>query len=383
MALTAPSGGGFIPEVTDAMESSRAPNVGAVICVESEALDRFGPVLRHLFVGLVEQAVPLRLVSSDPRIQALCLGPVQAVLYPSLHWPTAGRRIERMLDALSPQPPTVVHAMSRASYRLATMIADEFDADLILEASSLTDCDAAYAGPRETPARYHAVSQALASILENQVRVASEFIEVIPPGVPVSSRVACFSQPHRVPTLLCTSRLARGSGIDRLIGVMELLTGRGHEVQLFLLADGPSESALRRQVRARDLSGCVTFAPRLDDLTPALLGADIFIRPSQDAEFSADSLQAMAAGVAVIAQINSACDHLRPGETAMVCSNTTAEALAELVEAFLRDRSEAGRIAASGMEYVRRHHGVSAMAERTASAYRKLALTGTTFAMRG
>ncbi len=369
--------------VPDPTESSRSPNVSAVICVDGEALDRFGVVLRHLSVGLVDQAIPLRFVSSDPRIRALCLGPVQAVIHPPFRWPRSGRRIEHLLDALSPQPPTVVHAMSCASYRAAASIAGEFDAELVLQVTSLVDCDQLARLPGHGPVHYDAYSQPLAALLENQIRVPAELIEVIRPGVPVAARKACFANPQRVATLLCTSRFVRPSGLDRLIGAMEVLMGRGHELQLFLIADGPLEPALRRLVRLRGLSGCITFAQGLPDLTAALSGADLFVRPSQDTEFSADTLQAMAAGLAVIALPNAACDHFVPGETAMVFSQATAEALADVIEALLRDRGEAERIAAGGMEHVRRHHGVSAMAERTAAAYRKLALARTTFAMRG
>jgi glycosyltransferase involved in cell wall biosynthesis len=383
LSLTASRGDGVMHGMAAAPETSHTPDVSAVICVETDALDRLGSVLRHLSVGLVDQAIPLRIVGSDGRIRPLCLGPVQAVVHPTLRWPTAGRRIEHLLDVLSPQPATVVHAISHTSYRVAAAIAEEFDADLVLQVASLADCEHVAAGAWRTPVHCHAYSQPLAAQLESLGAVSQERIEVIRPGVPAGTRPACFSQPQRVPTLLCTSRLFRSSGVERLIGAVDLLAGRGHELQLFLVADGPFEAVLRRQVRARRLSACVTFARGMEDPMPALAGADLFIRPAPESEFRADLLQAMAAGVAVVTMPNAACDHFRPGETAMVCAQTTPESLADVIEALLHDRAEAARIASGGMEHVRLHHGVSAMAERTAAAYRKLALARTTFAMRG
>ena len=51
------------------------------------------------------------------------------------------RRIEQLLGALAHQPPTVVHAMSSASYRVARVVSEAFDADLVLQVTSLEDCD--------------------------------------------------------------------------------------------------------------------------------------------------------------------------------------------------------------------------------------------------
>jgi len=161
-----------------------------------------------------------------------------------------------------------------------------------------------------------------------------------------------------------------------------LLGQRGHTLQVFLLGEGRMESPLRRLVRTRNLSSSVTFAPPLSDLTPAMHSADIFVRPSADSGFTADGLLAMGAGLVVVTDPSPLCDHVRMGETAIVCPHPTAESLAATIEGVLSHRQEAIRLASAAMAYVREHHAVSTMAERTAAAYRRLALTRTTFAIR-
>ena len=135
-------------------------------------------------------------------------------------------------------------------------------------------------------------------------------------------------------------------------------------------------------VRTRNLSSSVTFAPPLSDLMVAMQSADIFVRPSVDSEFTADGLLAMGAGLVVVTDPSMLCDHFRPGETAILCAYPTAESLAATIDGVLNHREEAIGLAAAAMEYVREHHSMSAMADRTAAAYRKLALTRTTFAIR-
>ncbi len=368
-----------VPETT---ESARPPTVNAALCVDGSALNRFGRVLRHFCVGLVDQAVSVRLVSPDARVKSLAVGPIQALVHQPIAWPAAGRRTERLLEGLAAQPPTVVHGMSQESYHAAGSVADAFDADLVLGVTSQADCERIPPLATGKHVRFHAFSAPLAALLETQFKIAREQIEVIRPGCPVASRAACFAQPGRVATLLCTSGFERESGVDRLIAAVGLLVQRGYGLQVFLLGEGTMESALRRSVRTRQLSSFVTFAAPMSDLTAAMQSADIFIRPSADTHFTSDGLLAMGAGLAVVTDPSSICDHVRPGETAIVCARPTAESLAETIEGVLNHRQETIGLATSAIAYVREHHAMSAMAERTAAAYRRLALTHSTFAIR-
>lgn len=265
---------------------------------------------------------------------------------------------------------------------MANTIAKVFDADLVFQVTSLTDCDRVtqLGGPRV--GRFHAISRPLATVLETQLQIDPNRIDVIHPGVPASQRVTCFAQPDRVPTILCTSPLERGAGVDKLIQAADLLRKRGQEVLVFLLGRGRQELALRRLARERKLSSCVTFANPLGDVAQAMSSADIFVHRAEDTFFTVGGLQAMGAGVAVVAFANTICDYYRHGETAVVCEKPTAEALANTIEALVIAPQEARRIAAAGTEYVRTHHAMSGMAERTAAAYRRLALNRATFAIK-
>ena len=60
-----------ITPVSDSMEDRSQLSLSAALCVDHDALDRFGVVVRHLLVGLVDQAVHLRVISADARIEQL------------------------------------------------------------------------------------------------------------------------------------------------------------------------------------------------------------------------------------------------------------------------------------------------------------------------
>ncbi len=151
---------------------------------------------------------------------------------------------------------------------------------------------------------------------------------------------------------------------------------------LFLLGRGRMEPAFRRRIRDRALAPYVTLAHPSGDVSHAMHSADIFVRPKSHTAFSANSLLAMAAGMAVVSFPDRICDHLRDGETAVICHEPTPEALAGAIERLLNDRAGARRMATAGAEYVRTHHAVSEMAQRTSDAYRQLALARATFSIK-
>lgn len=368
--------------MSDTSESPSSLPIRAALCVDGDAFARLGRVLRHLVVGLVDQAVNVRLVSSDPQLESLALGPVQGVIHKRLRWPATGRRIHELLDRLAPKPPTLVHAMSAESYRVAGAIAEAFDADMILQVTSMADCDAVGHLAMPRVGGYCAFSQPLVDALEQQLKIDREKIHLIRPGVLASRRIACFAEADRTPALLCTSAFEKGGGMECLIEAMSMLRSRDHTLMVFLLGAGQHESTLRRMVGQRGLSACVTFAHPMGDLTEAMAGADIFVRPSSGSAFDVGPLHAMGAGMAVVTFPSPVCDYFRDGETAIICPKPDAASLTDAIEALLNDRAYAQRLATDAREHVRAHHAMSGMADRTAAAYRKLALARATFSIR-
>lgn len=366
--------------VTETPERISSVPVRAAICVDRDAFDRFGRVIRHLTVGLVDQAIQLRLLSSDPRIEKLTLGPVQSLYHPPLNWPFRNRRITHLVEDLShPEPPNIIHALSHESYSIALSLARLCDADLVLQVTSLEDCDQLMEIESSRVGRYFTFTQPLVDILEKRLGIPRDRIDLIRPGILSSRDISCFSDPQRVVTLLCTAPLQRGTGMDRLIESIAMLKQRGHEILVFLLGQGKHENTLRQIVRETKLSSCVTFVQPISDPGQAMRSADILVIPTNATTFTASDLEAMGAGMAIITYPSAVSDYLRNGETAIVCLKPSAKALADVIESLIKDTDRTRKIAVKAMEYVKKHHAVSTMAENTATAYRKLSWSRATF----
>jgi glycosyltransferase involved in cell wall biosynthesis len=286
--------------------------------------------------------------------------------------------LDHLSDALSHRPPTIIHAFSGDAAETAVALASAFDSDLFFHVSSMADADAIGQMNARTVSKFLAVSEPLAAVVENQHSIARDRIELVRPGVQVSSDISCFADPGRAATILSMSNLTKESGVDRLIDAMDLLRKEKLSPMLFVLGDGAYESNLRALVRKRQLSAQVTFANPLGDTLSMMRSADIYVRPALDTKFTSDTLTALGTGTMVVACAGVG-DHLRHEETALVCEEPTAESLARHLAAALTDRERAQRIARCGLEYARDFHGVSAMTERTIETYRAAALSRATF----
>ena len=352
-----------------------------MLCADGQTVERMGTVLRHLTVGLMDQAVTVRVLGSDPRLTELSAGPLPAIIHEPLTWPFARQRFEAILEALHSRAPTVIQACSPGVFALSAAIAEEFDADLVLQIGAVDDCEAALRETRRRVEGFVVLSEALATQLRRRLPDGAARVSLAPPGIPSAERPACFSQEDGVPAILCTSPWTVEGGVEILLRAFSILKGRKADFLGFLWGSGPHESALRRVARTLGLNHCVTFVDPLGDATDAMSGADIFVRPADDAALHADSLQAMAAGLAVVSCPGSACDHFVHGETALVCS-ADANSIAAAIGDLLGDRDAARRLAASAQDYVRKHHPMSAMGERAAELYRRLALAHATFPIR-
>ncbi len=371
-------GGWFDGGVDQTSETPQGQPISAALLLSGDVLDRFGRVLRHLIVGLVDQAISLRLVSTDSRIESLTLGPVQTVVHDRIGWPFRQRKMEHLADALSHHPPAIIHAFSGEVTEYAVSLASSFDSDLFLHVSSMADADAIGQMDTGTVSKFLAVSEPLYGVLENQLKIGRDRIELNRPGVQVSEEISCFADADRAPTVLCMSKLVKDSGIDRLINAMALLRKDNLLPMLFILGEGEYESNLRALVRKRKLESQITFANPLGETLSMMRSADLYVRPSLDTMFTSDTLTALGTGTMVIACAGVG-DYLRHNETGLVCEEPTADALAKNLTLALTDRKRARGLALAGLEYARHHHGVSAMAEQIAENYRTAALARATF----
>lgn len=345
--------------------------LSVLLCADTATARRLGPMIRRLAIGLLDQAVAVRLFAEGDALEEMATGALEVIHHRRAPWPFARMELRRVIDALAERPPSIIHALSPSVATLAQTIAEELDAELVVQLSSEDDCRQA-ARSAVNVEGWIAGSNYLREIAVNQSRLPQHLVESIHPGVPVGTTIACFSDDDQVPTLLCTSAFELGCGVDRLLAALLALKDQGILPLLFLWGEGPLEGDLRRYVKHHHLSAQVTFARPIGDTLDAMSGADVLVFAEVRRGISMDILQAMGRGLAVVCPDQIGCDAIQPGKTTFAFDPASDQSLAEVLRGVITDRTGARAMAGRAMNHIRLEHTVSGMAEQVARLYHRL-----------
>jgi phosphatidylinositol alpha-mannosyltransferase len=181
---------------------------------------------------------------------------------------------------------------------------------------------------------------------------------IVPNGVDVARfgegrRLARFDD-GRV-NLLWVGRIEQRNGLDRILAALELVR-REVDARLIVVGDGPLLERYRARVPAA-LARDVVFAGRVVDERPDYYAsADIFCAPTRIASFGVTLLEAMAAGVPILASdIEGFREVLRHGEQGELVPPDDTGAWARAILRLVRDRDLAAAYGAAGLRTVSRY----------------------------
>lgn len=120
------------------------------------------------------------------------------------------------------------------------------------------------------------------------------------------------------------------------------------DARLLLVGDGPERDAVEAGVRALGLSGRVRFLGVRHDVARWLAESDVAIVPSASESFGLSALEALAAGLPVVAtRVGGLSDVVRDGETGLLAEVGDVEGLAARLLRLARDPDLRARMGAS------------------------------------
>jgi glycosyltransferase involved in cell wall biosynthesis len=177
-------------------------------------------------------------------------------------------------------------------------------------------------------------------------------VHSIPHGFDIDSWCALLdAAPSRTesrPTVLAVAKLYPRKGIDTLLTAVAELRGRMPDLRARIVGGGPDASRLHALSRQLDLTDTVEFLGDVADrghLAQLFRDADLFCLPSRLETFGFVFIEAMAAGLPVIAADAGAAPEVLGGAGILIAPNDAgafAEAIAELL-ANAQGRSDMGR----------------------------------------
>lgn len=227
--------------------------------------------------------------------------------------------------------------------------------------------------------RYIAVSADVAAQLERRFAVPPSKVTVVPNAVDIDeidaglqARPFDWPVPPGRRSALVLARLESEKGIDVAIQAVTQI----RDLHLVIAGTGSSRAALEATATTLGVADRVHFLGHRAD-PAALLGcADAFVLPSLVEGFPLSVLEAMAAGVPVVAtDIAGTREAVEHGRTGLLVPPRDPTALADAVEQTLAKPRDTARRAARAREHVRRDLSSAAVAARVSAVYESV-LTG-------
>jgi glycosyltransferase involved in cell wall biosynthesis len=213
-------------------------------------------------------------------------------------------------------------------------------------------------------ARVIAITEALRRFTVERVGLPPEKVTTIPYGLDDPPRAWAPTE-LELPAgkiVLAIARLVEQKGIDVAVRAMA-----GLDASLVVLGEGPERARL--EALARDLNVTLVLPGRVGDVASVLRRADVLVHPARWEGFGLALLEAMLAGLPVVAsRVSSIPEIVADGETGVLVPPDDSAALAAALARVLDDP---GRYGAAGRARARAEFSVERMARRTVEVYER------------
>lgn len=172
--------------------------------------------------------------------------------------------------------------------------------------------------------------------------------------------------PPGLPLLAVVSVLRPGKGIDVLIEAVRSLP----ECRVLLVGDGPMRSSWTAAAVDAGVADRFVWAGFRTDVEQLLPGCDLLVHPTLEDAFPTVLLEAMAAGLPVVASdVGGVPEIVRPGRTGSLVPPGDARQLSTAIEVLLRAPSRRQSMGEAARERVSEHFSTEAWIARLESVY--------------
>jgi glycosyltransferase involved in cell wall biosynthesis len=167
---------------------------------------------------------------------------------------------------------------------------------------------------------------------------------------PVVDEINGAPFPASKPRIVAAGRLVEAKGFDLLIEAAAALVRRGVSFELTVHGEGPLRQALERQAAVPELKERISFPGHSGDARAIFGGAQLCVVPSRREGFGNVVVEAMAAGVPVLA---AACPGpaglIEHGRNGFLVEPGNSGALAEAIAALLGNPERRHSVIAEGL----------------------------------
>jgi len=192
---------------------------------------------------------------------------------------------------------------------------------------------------------------------------------VIYPGI----NGALFSEkhrPHKGFVIGTACRLEPIKGLSYLLEALAVLTREIDDLRLEIAGDGSLRHFLEQECHGLGITGHVSFIGWREDLPNVMAGWDAFVLPSLDEGFPIAALEAMAAGLPVIASaVGGLPELVQDGETGWLVPAASPGELATRLRELICDERRRETMGNAGRQRALRDFSIPRMVGQTVAVY--------------
>ncbi len=368
----------------------------AVILADASFATRERAMLSRVEVGLVGEGV--RVVHAIPesaRVAHASTGLASGELFaqalsyndrgPALTRPWRARKlveaIERRKEGGDERSTDIVHAVGYEAWPMGLELAAQTGCPIAIEvwraamvpaAARLRGAVQTDLGP--TSPLFLVPDKALERLLRTELERSGPgsegvVVRVTPWGVHTPAKAHEVLSPGK-----SVSVVVIGSGSDRagfeaaLAGLAEVVK-RGVEMMIFVDSEASQKAGAWAIAKSLGLTEQFTLVPELEARRELTLCSDILVLPEAIGEYRSLTLDAMAAGVVVVAAPDAMVGCLIDGRTARLVERAQADRWSAVLSGVMEDPVQSRALAESAREYVRQSHRASAHVAAVVDAY--------------
>ncbi len=216
-------------------------------------------------------------------------------------------------------------------------------------------------------------------------------IRLAPAGVPAAPRTtpqgraesraalaeadSSLALPEGAPLAVFIGRLTEDKGLSDLLAAWSSLAPDRPRARLWLVGDGPERNALAGQIDSLGLSGMVAMPGVFDDVADILQAADLFVYPTLEGGTAMAPLEALAAGLPLVASdIPDNRQMLEGGAAGVLVPPENPTALAWEIARLLDSPALAEEVGHAARQHAAQRYSLEAMVHWHAELFRSIAL---------
>ena len=345
------------------------------LIANSTWLDEELTAFRHMAVGMLDEQVRVTQVVPQqlPMEDAISFGE-------RLSWQESGwswlrrRRLTGLIDALERAEPNVLHAMHADVWEGAMILAEELEAGVVLHVSRALDVATAakLRGPIQAcRAAFTVTTRPLAAAMTEAMGKGTT-VQLIRPGVHPPELEEPGDRAEQPLCAVISGDMDFDDDYRALFTAMRRIIDEHPDVQFFIDTQRNEGRDLWQPARRMGLLRNLSMVPHRLGHRELELEADVIIHPQPLGRSRSMTLQAMAAGIPVLARSDRWLDYLIDDQTAWIIDKPDATRWEELLRHLIVAPENGRQLGRKANQYVRENHLVSRQVADTLDLYRKV-----------